>query len=491
MFLWQGYAHRMLPGVSVVLGSSQGVVVMSDVAVVPESGLLDWALKRVTVLWRDMASSVTGPGTDTSWEGRMRACLEARGGEISARNRAAGLAQSYLVAPETERLAFFQALAGFDSDFGAVEAAMGKVSAATDPAERGAAKAALRAALEPPRSRLLTQFTTIPDGVKFLVDMRADLLRLMGKDPMMRALDSDLRGLLASWFDLGFLELRRIDWSSPAALLEKLVGYEAVHKIRTWRDLKNRLDSDRRCYAFFHPRMPEEPLIFVEVALVQGLSGSVQKLLDEKAPVLDPRTADTAIFYSINNCQRGLDGISFGNSLIKRVVTLLSEELRGLKTFSTLSPMPGFRRWLDEQKDEPGLLTEDEGKVLAEAAGVDSGAAAIALLLAARRPLSLPWIGKAEPVLARLAARYLVVETGRGGRRARDPVGHFHLSNGARVERVNWRGDTSEKGLKESLGFMVNYLYDPAKIEDYHEAYVGEGSRAATSALRKLARGGR
>ncbi|MDB5370522.1 MAG: malonyl-CoA decarboxylase [Roseomonas sp.] len=469
---------------------------MSDVVVAtktgaPESGLFDRALKRVTLLWRDMASSVSGPAADASWEGRMRACLEARGGEISTRNRAAGLAQSYQVAPETERLAFFQALASFDSDVAAVEAAMAQVSAAQDVATRGAAKARLRLALEPPRIKLLTQFTTIPDGMKFLVDMRADLLRLMGGDPMMRAMEGDLRGLLASWFDLGFLELRRIDWQSPAALLEKLVGYEAVHRIRTWRDLKNRLDSDRRCYAFFHPRMPEEPLIFVEVALVQGLSGSVQKLLDEKAPVVDPRTADTAIFYSINNCQRGLDGISFGNSLIKRVVTLLSGELRGLKAFSTLSPVPGFRRWLEEKKAEPGLLTEEESRILAEAAGLPDGAAALDAVLAARRPLSLPWAGKAEPVLHRLCARYLVLETGRGGRRARDPVGHFHLSNGARIERVNWRGDTSEKGVKEGLGFMVNYLYDPAKIEDYHEAYVGEGSRAATTALRKLARSGR
>ena len=168
-------------------------------------------------------------------------------------------------------------------------------------------------------------------------------------DKLLAALEADLRGLLAAWFDIGFLELQRIDWHSPAALLEKLVGYEAVHEIRSWRDLKNRLDSDRRCYAFFHPRMPDEPLIFVEVALVQGLAGSVQRLLDEKAPLLDPREADTAIFYSISNCQQGLAGISFGNFLIKRVVEELSGEFRNLKTFATLSPIPGFRAWLDEK----------------------------------------------------------------------------------------------------------------------------------------------
>jgi malonyl-CoA decarboxylase len=462
---------------------------MSDVAVA-EAGLFDRALKRVAVLWRDMASTVTGPAADASWEGRMRACLEAPGGEISARNRAASLAQSYLTEDEAGRREFFRALASFDSDPAVVEAAMREVSAAPDVSARAAAKARLRRMLEPPRLKLLTQFTSIPDGMKFLVDLRADLQRTMGKDPMLLALEADLRNLLASWFDLGFLELRRIDWHSPAALLERLVGYEAVHRIRTWRDLKNRLDSDRRCYAFFHPRMPEEPLIFVEVALVRGLSGSVQKLLDEKAPVLDPRTADTAIFYSINNCQRGLDGISFGNFLIKRVVTLLSEEFPSLKTFSTLSPIPGFRRWLEEKLAEPEakLLGEEESKALAEASGLPDGLTALRAMVASRRPLSESICAKAEPVITRLCARYLVLETGRGGRRARDPVGHFHLSNGARVERVCWRGDTSEKGVRESLGLMVNYLYDPAKIEDYHEAYVGEGTRAAATPLRRLAR---
>jgi len=462
---------------------------MSDVAVA-EVGLFDRALKRVALLWRDMASSVSGPAEDASWEARMRACLEARGGEISMRNRAASLAQSYTGLDEAGRLAFFQALASFDSDPAAVEAAMREVSAAPDVAARAAAKARLRRMLEPPRLRLLTQFSTIPDGVKFLVDLRADLIRTMGRDPMLQALEADLRGLLANWFDLGFLELRRIDWQSPAALLEKLVGYEAVHRIRTWRDLKNRLDSDRRCYAFFHPRMPEEPLIFVEVALVKGLAASVQKLLDEKAPVQDPREADTAIFYSINNCQRGLDGISFGNFLIKRVVTLLSEEFSNLKTFSTLSPIPGFRRWLEEKliEPEPNLLSEDENKLLTEASGLGDGHAALRALLASRRPLSEAWCGKAEPVLTRLCARYLLVENGKRGRRALDPVANFHLSNGARVERICWRGDISETGIRESLGFMVNYLYDPARIESYHETYVGEGNRPAAASLRKLAR---
>ena len=257
----------------------------------------------------------------------MRACLRARGGEVSARNRAARLAQTYLGLDEPGRKDFLRTLARFDSDPDAVATAYAEVQAAEDPAERAVAKAALRRALEPPRLKLLTQFTTIPDGRKFLVDLRGFLLKMRDDDKLLAALDADLRGLLAAWFDIGFLELHRIDWYSPAVMLEKLVGYEAVHEIRSWRDLKNRLDSDRRCYAFFHPRMPGEPLIFVEVALVKGLAGSVQRLLDEKAPVLDPREADTAIFYSISNCQRGLAGISFGNFLIKRVVEELSARI--------------------------------------------------------------------------------------------------------------------------------------------------------------------
>ena len=225
----------------------------------------------------------------------MQACLHGRGGEVSARNRAARLAQTFQTLDEAGRVEFLRTLANFDSDPDAVAVAYSAVQAAADPAERATAKAELRRALEPPRLKLLTQFTSIPDGRKFLVDLRGFLLKARGQDKLLAALDADLRGLLAAWFDIGFLELQRIDWNSSAALLEKLVDYEAVHAIRSWRDLKNRLDSDRRCYAFFHPRMPGEPLIFVEVALVKGLAGSVQDLLDEKAPVLDPKQAEVII----------------------------------------------------------------------------------------------------------------------------------------------------------------------------------------------------
>jgi malonyl-CoA decarboxylase len=453
-------------------------------ATVAEVGMFGRALRRVGALWRDMAASVSWSANET-FEDQLRACLQAKGGEVSARSRAAHLAEAYLEADAAGRRDFLVALAGFDAEEARVAEAITALSAAP-PEGRAAARARLRRALEPPRIRLLTQFTSIPDGMKFLVDLRADLLRVMGDDPQLAALESDFRALLAHFFDVGFLELRRIDWNSPASLLEKLVGYEAVHRIRTWRDLKNRLDSDRRCYAFFHPRMPEEPLIFVEVALTEGMASSVQALLDEKAPVLDPRAADTATFYSINNCQRGLDGISFGNFLIKRVVGELSAEFRNIKTFATLSPIPGFRRWLEEAGE--GLLAEEEEKALA--AALPGEGPALARLLAGREALRGEAAKAAEPVLTRLCARYLLRESDpKRPNRARDPVAHFHLSNGARVERINLRGDTSEKGWRESLGLMVNYLYDPARIEDYHEGYAGEGTRAAASALRRLLRG--
>ena len=453
------------------------------------TGLLDRAIRRITGVWRDMASSVSGE-VDESLEAQMQTCLAGRGGEVSARNRTAKLAQTYLAQEEPGRKEFLRTLAGFDSDPDAVAAAYSKVQAAADPAERATAKAALRRALEPPRLKLLTQFTSIPEGPKFLVDLRGELLKLRGTDKLLTALDADLRGLLAAWFDIGFLELRRIDWNSPAALLEKLVDYEAVHAIRSWRDLKNRLDSDRRCYAFFHPRMPGEPLIFVEVALVKGLAGSVQDLLDEKAPVQDPSQADTAIFYSISNCQSGLAGISFGNFLIKRVVQELSGEFRNLKTFATLSPIPGFRRWLDPllAGAELRLLSDEESASLVTAFPAETGSAALAGIIGKRHWWRDTGFRKAaEPVLTRLAARFLLVEA--DGKRAKDSVAHFHMSNGARVERLDMAGDTSDKGAKESATLMVNYLYDPAKIEDWHEDYAGEGKRNASTTVRKLARG--
>jgi len=295
---------------------------------------------------------------------------------------------------------------------------------------------------------------------------------------------------LASWFDIGFLDLRRMTWDSPAVVLEKLMAYEAVHEIRSWDDLKNRLDSDRRCFAFFHPRMPEEPLIFVEVALVSGMADNVQVLLDEHAPEGDPGKADTAIFYSISNAQPGLAKVSFGDFLIKQVVDELRRELPNLKTFATLSPVPGFAAWLAEfcEAEDEAPWDQAQEAALVEAAGIGDGREALRSLLARddwRRDEAA--VAAIRPVLEPLAARYLLAE--KRGRRALDPVENFHLSNGARLERINWLGDTSRNGLEGAAGLMVNYLYKLADIEQNHEAYRGRGKVTAAAPVRRMLKG--
>jgi malonyl-CoA decarboxylase len=300
-------------------------------------------------------------------------------------------------------------------------------------------------------------------------------------------MERDLRNLLSSWFDVGFLELRQITWESSAALLEKLIAYEAVHEIASWTDLKNRLDSDRRCFAYIHPRMPDEPLIFVEVALVNGMAANVQDLLDEDAPVADPDKADTAIFYSISNAQKGLAGISFGNFLIKRVVGSLSTEFPNLKTFATLSPIPGFRKWLDGRlaEGDPKLLTPAERKELKKLeTGVGAKGSLKQILSRADWPKDEVVAETIKGPLMRLCARYLTEEK-RSGTRALDPVAHFHLTNGARMERLNWLGDVSPKGISQAAGLMINYLYKLGDIDGNHEVYTGEGKIVTASRLGK------
>ncbi len=459
---------------------------------------IDRTLERLLGAWRDIAGSRAAEQTpdlgDESDVARLRAqmrdCLEGRGGEVSARARAANLGRTYLALDVTGRERFLKILAeDFDVDPEEVDRAIEALQQAEPHAVRGARKR-LRQALEAPRKKLLTQFNALPEGVKFLVDLRADLIPLRDKNPAFRALDDDLRQLLTTWFDVGFLDLQRITWNQPAALLEKLIAYEAVHEIRSWDDLKNRLDSDRRCFAFFHPRMPDEPLIFVEVALVHGLADNIAALLDETAPVADPAEADTAIFYSISNAQRGLAGISFGGFLIKRVVDVLRNEFKGLRTFATLSPIPGFRAWLEARiADGERMLDDDTFRALAQAIGAGERDHPLrAMLETADWHRQAALVNLVEAPLKRLCARYLLQETGRNGR-ALDPVAHFHLTNGARVERLCWLADTSSQGLARSAGMMVNYLYDLERIEANHEAYTGEGRVAASAAVRRLLKG--
>src|SRR6266850_6192748 len=334
--------------------------------------VFDRTLANLRGAWREIALSARGvlsgaprpdlPEDDVArLRQQMLSCLDGRGGEVTARARAAELGRTYLALNPGGRERFLQLLASeFDVDRDEIDRCCRALTSAAGSGEHAAAERALRAALEPPRITLLRRFNALPEGVKFLVDRRAELIDLGQRDPLLAGLDEDLKRLLANWFDIGFLELRRITWESPAALLEKLMAYEAVHEIRGWTDLKNRLEADRRCFAFFHPRMPDEPLIFVEVALVTGIAGNIHALLDEGAPIGDPQAADTAIFYSISNCQQGLVGISLGDFLIKRVVDALAIELPRLKSFATLSPLPGFRAWLTAEAERQGLLLAGE-----------------------------------------------------------------------------------------------------------------------------------
>jgi malonyl-CoA decarboxylase len=462
--------------------------------------VVDRAFGKVRNVWREIASSTRGvlsgaprpdlPDDDAQrLRQQMQSCLDGAGGEVGARGRAAELGRTYLALNQGGRERFLRVLAEeFDIDQAVVDRCCIRLAAAKTPAERAAAQQAMRTALAPPRLRLLRQFNALPEGVKFLVDRRDELIAIGDGGPAMRGLGDDLRELLADWFDIGFLELKRISWESSAALLEKLIAYEAVHEIRGWTDLKNRLEADRRCFAFFHPRMPDEPLIFVEVALVKGMASNIHALLDETAPLGDPDAADSAIFYSISNCQRGLNGISFGDFLIKRVVDALASELPRLKIFATLSPVPGFRAWLAREGRRPDILLPAEVKTLAGVVG--NGATEPDLLQLLDRPewhVDAALAAAMRDPLLRLCAQYLLLEKGRSGRAA-DPVAHFHLTNGARVDRLNWAGDLSEKGLQQAAGIMVNYLYRLDHIEANHEAYRGEGKVATSSAVRHLLR---
>ncbi len=325
----------------------------------------------------------------------------------------------------------------------------------------------LQQAVDSPRQELFRRLNMAPGGTAALVEMRRELLKGLRTRPDWKALDSDLLHLLRSWFNRGFLRLERIDWRTSAMVLEKLIQYEAVHAIQGWRDLRRRLEADRRCFAFFHPQLPDEPIIFIEVALARGMSAQVQPLLDIRTQLADTANADCAMFYSITNCQEGLRGISFGNQLIKQVVEDLKDEFPHIKRFATLSPIPGFRRWL-------------EGAPLA---GADAE-------LMARLADPVWHLGEIpEPLqtlLTRLCAYYLV--NAKSGLEPLDPVARFHLGNGAVLERLNWMGDTSESGMQRAAGMMVNYVYWLDELERNHERYFRDHDVVASPAIERLAR---
>lgn len=414
----------------------------------------------------------------------LQAVADLHVSEVEGGKRANGVAQWYTAATPAERRDCWMLMSEqFAPDSKKVQAAREQYDAAQGTSEEGQAEIRLRKAFVSPRTRLLQRFAVYTQGMRFLVDLRAELLPHLKSEKRLLALDAELENLFSTWFDVAFLELRRISWDSPASLIEKLIKYEAVHDIKGWRDVKNRLDSDRRCYGFFHPRLPDEPLIFVEVALLNDMADSIAPLLDEDGAAVDVQKASTAIFYSISNTQVGLKGVSFGDSLIKRVVETLKEEFPKLKTFSTLSPIPGFRGWLTKQAGAVlETLSDKERLALGLAVGFEPPTAPH-VLTAAERMLGVDQPKAVREFLLKAAAHYL----GKAWQDNKpvDAVARFHLGNGARVERINWAGDLSAKGMKQSYGLMVNYLYDLKRLERHRQG-LQLGKIAVSSAVEGL-----
>jgi malonyl-CoA decarboxylase len=422
--------------------------------------------------FRRLVRSVVPPAEQRRARRAIELChaLISEAGEVSGALIARDALAAYNELPNDARAAFFDALAAeFSPDPVKVEHAYNEYRA--DRTQENLV--ALQRCVEAPRQELFRRINTAPGGTAALVSMRRKILDSLKKHPEWKGIDADLAHLFGSWFNRGFLTLERIDWHTPAIVLEKLIEYEAVHEIAGWNDLRRRLAADRRCFAFFHPALPHEPLIFIEVAFTRGISASVESLLRPDAPQLDAQAADTAIFYSITNCQPGLRGISFGNLLIKQVAQRIGQEFPRIKTFSTLSPMPGFRAWLKSAiKELDGSATQTQLELLSRIETPD-------------------WHKNAQEserlrkTLAPFAAYYLTCA--KQDREAADPVARFHLGNGARLERLNWLADTSKRGMQQSAGMMVNYLYRLEHVEQNHEMYIREQRVSASRELRRLA----
>jgi malonyl-CoA decarboxylase len=393
-----------------------------------------------------------------------RALLSERGGVSGARLAREALA-AYRALDEASVDLFFDLLV---RQFSPDPACVGGCAEAyrNDPSQ--ANLLALQEAVEPPRQELFRRLNMASGGTALLVNMRGRVLQELHDRPEWTGIEADLAHLLGSWFNRGFLNLQRIDWRTSALVLEKLIRYEAVHEIHGWNDLHRRLAADRRCYAFFHPALPDEPLIFIEVALTRGMSDSVQPLLEPGSPLVDAKGANCAIFYSITNCLRGLRGVSFGNMLIKQVAEDLGREFPRLRTFATLSPIPGFCAWLAGAAMHRADLVPLMECLDARGWHADARAAAI------------------QRELERLCAYYLL--HAKQGQEALDSVERFHLGNGAQLERINWLGDTSASGLQRSAGMMVNYVYRLDAVERNHEAYAREHRIVAARRIESLAR---
>lgn len=395
-------------------------------------------------------------------------------GEASGVALARDILTQYAGLTTGPRIAFFEALANrFGPDHDRLRAAI----AAWQKEPNDETTAEVHLAAEPRRQELFRRLNLAPSGTAALVKMREQLIDAMDHRDDLAAVDADFVHLFSSWFNRGFLVLRRIDWSTPANILEKIIQHEAVHKIRSWDDLRRRIDpADRCCYAFFHPALVDEPLIFVEVALVREIANAIAPILADKRESLDPERATTAVFYSISNCQRGLAGVTFGHFLIKQVVEEISRDNPRLSRFVTLSPTPNFAEWLRRERlNEQSIVIDAHDRAALEALDTEGWWQAQDLRESVREPLT------------RAAAYYFL-----HGRNARgtpiDAVARFHLGNGARLEQINFLGDTSEKGIRQAHGMMVNYLYDLEYIERNHEAYAQNRAIAAASSVKRLVR---
>jgi malonyl-CoA decarboxylase len=405
---------------------------------------------------------------------KLAEALLSERGEASGTALAGELLAAYASRTTEERIEFLLKLASrFGPDRARLERAIDRYR--NDPS--AANGIGLHAAAESRRQELFRRLNLAPGGTERLVRMREDVLAAAVVHPELETVDADFQHLFGSWFNRGFLQLRHVGWNTEAAVLERIIRYEAVHEITSWDDLRRRIDpADRRCFAFFHPQLPGEPLIFVEVALARDVPDAIAPLLAADRRPIAARRATTAVFYSISNCQEGLRGVPLGNFLIKQVVDVLKRELPGLRTFVTLSPVPGFMSWLRRERNARSStwLTDEERRVLA--AVDEPGWTQVAAQARALRP-----------VLTTALAEYLLrARDGKG--RPVDPVARFHLNNGARLERMNWLGDVSDKGLQQAAGFMVNYLYDVSQIERNHEAFAREGRVVAARAVERTLR---
>jgi malonyl-CoA decarboxylase len=420
-----------------------------------------------------LPKSLFGAAAGDDVEELARALVSGRG-EASGVAIARELLDRYARLDAAERLRFFTFLAN-DMRPDAARVTAAAQAHLDNPSDLTLAK--LQRALESPRVEFFRRLNLAPGATAEIVAMRGDLLRVPPTDPALAAVDADLRRLFYVWFNRGFLVLRRIDWNTPAAILEKIIRYEAVHEIQGWDDLRRRLDpADRSCFAFFHPSLVDDPLVFVEVALMRDMPDAIGQVLEEPHAEMIGKPPTTAVFYSISNCQEGLKGITFGNFLLKQVVEELAREKPSLKNFVTLSPVPQFTAWMER------AATDADGEPVA--------AEASALLDIMRRSnwpegASDTEYAEIETALLALAAHYFLNAKSPDGRPV-DPVARFHLGNGARLDRINFLADTSEKSMREACGLMVNYRYEPKEIERNHEEYANEGAVASSRAVRSL-----